>query len=113
MCVYWSLSAEKQFSGKIEIIDLRTLYPLDEEMIYNSVKSHNRCMIVTEEPRENSFALALSGKIQKECFKDLDAPISVVGSENIPAIPLNSNLEQLYLPNANKLVEEINNLIDY
>ena len=64
MGVYWSLSAEKQFSGKIEIIDLRTLYPLDEEMIYNSVKSHNRCMIVTEEPRENSFALALSGKIQ-------------------------------------------------
>ena len=104
--------AEK-FPGQIEIIDLRTLYPLDEELIFQSVKTHSRCLIITEEPRENSFALALSGKIQEQCFSYLDAPVKVIGSENVPAIPLNAILEQHYLPNAEKVTEDIKTLIEF
>ena len=111
MGVYWAKTAAEKFPDQIEIIDLRTLYPLDEELIFESVKNHGRCLIITEEPRENSFAQALSGKIQEECFNFLDAPIKVVGSENIPAIPLNSILEEHYLPNAEKVVNEINTLM--
>jgi 2-oxoisovalerate dehydrogenase E1 component len=111
MGVYWAKTAAEKFPGQVEIIDLRTLYPLDEELIFESVKMHGRCLIITEEPRENSFAQALSGKIQEECFNFLDAPIKVVGSENIPAIPLNSILEEHYLPNAEKVIHEINTLM--
>ena len=113
MGVYWAKSAAAKFSGQVEIVDLRTLYPLDEKLIFESVKTHSRCLIVTEEPSENSFALALSGKIQGQCFNYMDAPVRVIGSENIPAIPLNSILEQHYLPNAKKVTKEINTLINF
>ena len=113
MGVYWAKSATEKFPGQIEIIDLRTLQPLDEELIFQSVKIHNRCLIITEEPNENSFAQALSGKIQENCFNYLDAPVKVLGSENIPAIPLNSILEERYLPNAKKVTAKINELINY
>ena len=111
MGVYWAKSAAEKFPGQIEIIDLRTLYPLDEKLIFQSVRTHSRCLIITEEPRENSFALALSGKIQEKCFNYLDAPVRVIGSENVPAIPMNSILEQHYLPNAEKVTQEINTLM--
>ena len=111
MGVYWGKSAAEKFPGQIEIIDLRTLYPLDEKLIFQSVRTHSRCLIITEEPRENSFALALSGKIQEKCFNYLDAPVRVIGSENVPAIPMNSILEQHYLPNAEKVTQEINTLM--
>jgi 2-oxoisovalerate dehydrogenase E1 component len=111
MGVYWAKLAAEKFPGQVEIIDLRTLHPLDDELIFESVKTHSRCIIITEEPRENSFALALSGKIQEECFNYLDAPIKVIGSENVPAVPLNSILEQRYLPNAEKIINGINSLI--
>jgi 2-oxoisovalerate dehydrogenase E1 component len=111
MGVYWAKSAAEKFSGQVEVLDLRTLYPLDEELIFESVKKHSRCLIVTEEPSENSFALALSGKIQEECFTFLDAPVRVIGSENVPAIPLNSVLEESYLPNADKVSQEIKALM--
>ena len=57
-----------------------------------SVKKTGKCLVVTEEPSNNSFALALAGKIQEACFQYLDAPVMTVGSENMPAIPLNSTL---------------------
>ena len=111
MGVYWAKSAAEKFPGQIELIDLRTLYPLDEELIFQSVKIHNRCLIITEEPSENSFAQALSGKIQEKCFNYLDAPVKVIGSESVPAIPLNSILEERYLPNAEKVKHEIKTLM--
>ena len=113
MGVYWAKLAAEKFPGQIEILDLRTLQPLDMEFIFQSVKTHNRCLVITEEPRENSFAQALSGKIQENCFTYLDAPVKVLGSENVPAIPLNSILEECYLPNSKKVTDKINELINF
>jgi 2-oxoisovalerate dehydrogenase E1 component len=113
MGVYWALASAEKFPDQVEIIDLRTLYPLDEKLIYDTVKKHNRCLIITEEPSENSFAQALSGKIQENCFTYLDAPVKVLGSENVPAIPLNSILEKCYLPNSDKVTDKINELMTY
>ncbi|MEP7265723.1 MAG: thiamine pyrophosphate-dependent enzyme [Bacteroidota bacterium] len=113
MGVYWSKNAARNFVGKVEIIDLRTLVPLDEETIYNSVNKHHRCLVVTEEPVANSFAQALAGRIQKACFQSLDAPVEVIGSENLPAIPLNSILEKNMLPNAEKVGVMIGNMLNY
>jgi 2-oxoisovalerate dehydrogenase E1 component len=113
MGVYWSKNASKEMKDRVEIIDLRTLVPLDEEAIFKSVIKHGRCLVVTEEPIGNSFAQALAGKIQQKCFEALDAPVMVVGSENLPAIPLNSILEQTMLPNASKVEKAIIELLEY
>ncbi len=101
--VYWSLEAAESFDGQVEILDLRTLSPIDEEAIFESVKKHSRAMLVTEESIEATFTLALAGKIQKNCFKFLDAPVEIVGSIDTPAIPLNSDLEAALLNNADKV----------
>ncbi len=113
MGVYWAQAAAANFDNQIEIIDLRTLFPLDEELIIEKVKLHNKVMILTEEPVNNGFAQALAGKIQQLCFKYLDAPIEVVGAENMPAIPLNATLEFTMLPNANKVKERLECLLGY
>jgi 2-oxoisovalerate dehydrogenase E1 component len=113
MGVYWSKAAAKEFTGRVEIIDLRTLYPLDEQMIFESVEKNNRCMVVTEEPVNNSFAQALAGRISSVCFRSLDAPVRVVGSEELPAIPLNSTLESAMIPNAAKVRAALSELLLY
>ncbi len=113
MGVYWAKNAAKKFPGKIEIIDLRTLFPLDEEMIYASVQKHSRCLVVTEEPVNNSFAQSVASRIQQNCFEYLDAPVTVIGSENMPAVPLNSILEFTMLPNADKVSAAIEKLLSY
>jgi len=113
MGVHWALNATKTMKETIEIIDLRTLYPLDEQTIMESVKKTKKCLLVTEEPSNNSFARALAGKIQEECFKYLDAPVMTIGSENMPAIPLNSTLEQTMIPSAEKIKVKIEELIHY
>jgi 2-oxoisovalerate dehydrogenase E1 component len=111
MGVHWATAAAKQFNEQIEIIDLRTLYPLDEALIFNSVKAHGKCLIVTEEQQNNSFAEALSGRIAKECFHYLDAPVEVIGALNLPAVPMNIELEKAMLPNAEKVVKAIKLLL--
>jgi 2-oxoisovalerate dehydrogenase E1 component len=113
MGVYWAKNAAKEFPGQIEIIDLRTLNPLDEETIFTSAKKHGKCIVLTEEPYNNSFSQALAGRISKYCFEFLDAPVEVIGSENLPAIPLNSILEATMLPNATKVSKAINDLLNY
>lgn len=113
MGVYWAKNASKQFPGCIEIIDLRTLNPLDEKMIFESVKKYGKCIVITEEPVENTFAQSIAGRIQRACFEFLDAPIEIIGSENLPAIPLNSMLEQTMLPSADKVAKVMGKLLKY
>ena len=113
MGVYWANTAAKSHKGQIEILDLRTLAPLDREAIFNSVRKHNKCLVVTEEPTGFGFAQALAGEIQQECFKSLDAPVRVIGAENMPAIPLNSTLEATMIPNAEKVQNVIKELLEY
>lgn len=113
MGVYWAKNASKNFPGKVEIIDLRTLFPLDEELIFASVKKHNRCLVITEEPVNNTFAQSIASRIQQNCFEYLDAPVTVIGSENLPAVPLNSVLEYTMLPNADKVSVAIEKLLSY
>lgn len=113
MGVHWALNASENIKNQVEIIDLRTLYPLDEETIFKSVKKAKKCLVVTEEPTNNSFARSLAGLIQENCFKHLDAPVMVIGSENMPAIPLNSTLEFTMIPNVDKVRLKIEELLNY
>ena len=111
--VYWAKESTDNFKGKIEIIDLRTLYPLDEDLVFSSVRKHGKCLVITEEPSLNSFAQSLAARISENCFQFLDAPVMVIGSENLPAIPLNENLEEAMIPNKNKVCDKIRDLLNY
>ncbi len=113
MGVYWAKEAAKNFKGCIEIIDLRTLNPIDWETIVTSVTKHGRAMVLTEEPIRNSFAESLAGRISKECFTSLDAPVWTVGAVNLPAVPLNIDLEKMMLPNGEKVKVELGKLLGY
>jgi 2-oxoisovalerate dehydrogenase E1 component len=112
MGVYWAMNAaKKDYKGQVEVVDLRSLVPLDEERVFEAVRRHNKCLVVTEEPVDRGFPQALAGKVQKECFQDLDAPVDVLGAENVPAIPLNSVLEGTMIPNADKVGQRIGELL--
>jgi 2-oxoisovalerate dehydrogenase E1 component len=113
MGVYWAKTAAKSFSGKVEIVDLRSISPLDTDAIYASVKRHGKCLVVTEEPLGCTFARSIAGSIQEHCFEHLDAPVRIVGAEDLPAIPLNSILEETMIPNAEKVSEAMSTLLSY
>ncbi len=111
--VYWSLEASSDFEGKVEIIDLRTLNPLDHEKMNEVVRKHGKVLLVTEESEEASFTLGLAGRLQRDNFQFLDAPISIVGSIDTPAIPLNSLLEASLLTNAEKVKTHLQSILDF
>ena len=112
MGVYWAKAAAKRFDGQIEIIDLRTLFPLDEELVFATVKKHGKCLILTEEQQNNSFAEALAGRVSKACFKNLDAAVEVMGALNLPAVPMNVVLEKEMLPSVEKVVLRVGELLE-
>jgi 2-oxoisovalerate dehydrogenase E1 component len=111
--VYWALEAAKDFEGNVEIVDLRSLNPLDNKTMNDVCRKHGKILLVTEESVESSFCLALAGRLQRDNFQFLDAPVLVVGSVETPAIPLNENLELALLPSADKIKESILKLIYY
>jgi len=113
MGVYWAMAAAKRFPGKVTVVDLRTLVPLDEDTVMEQVRSHGRCLVVTEEQLTNSFAQALAGRIGDQCFEALDAPVRTIGSVDMPAIPLNSTLEAAMIPNADKVGAVLEELLGY
>lgn len=115
MGVHWAMNATANLGlqDRVEVVDLRTLHPLDYSTVFESVKKCGKCLVVTEEPSENTFARALAGRIQEECFTSLDGPVMVIGSENMPAIPLNSTLEQTMIPSTSKVEAKIQELLAY
>ncbi|MEO7312916.1 MAG: thiamine pyrophosphate-dependent enzyme [Chitinophagaceae bacterium] len=113
MGVYWAKAAAIHFKGQVEVIDLRTLFPLDEVLVFETVQRHGKCLVLTEEQQNNSFAEALAGRIANACFRFLDAPVQVVGALNLPAVPINIILEKAMLPNAEKTAEKIKWLLEY
>jgi len=68
---------------------------------------------LTEEPLLNSFAESLAGRISKECFTYLDAPVWTLGASNLPAVPLNRDLEKMMLPNAEKVASALKGFLGY
>ncbi|ULQ56790.1 thiamine pyrophosphate-dependent enzyme [Flavihumibacter rivuli] len=113
MGVYWAKAASRLFPGQVEIIDLRTLFPLDEELVFEEVKRHGKCLVLTEEQQNNSFAEALAGRIAGNCFQWLDAPVQVLGALNLPAVPMNTGLENAMLPTPEKVALRIKQLLEY
>jgi 2-oxoisovalerate dehydrogenase E1 component len=94
------------------VVDLRCLYPLDEELVFETVKKHGKCLVLTEEQQTNSFAEALAGRISRACFQWLDAPVEMLGALDLPAVPMNINLESAMLPSAQKVERILERLLN-
>jgi len=113
MGVHWAKNAAKQYPGQVEVVDLRTIYPLDEALVYSTVKKHGKCIVLTEEQLRNSFCEALAGRIAQNCFRELDAPVQTIGALDLPAVPMNMGLEAAMLPSAEKVADRIGQLLSW
>ncbi len=114
MGVHWAMNAARNYHpGRVEVVDLRTLQPLDEAAMYTAARRHGRVLVVTEEQVNNSFAQTLAARIQENCFESLDAPVRTIGAENMPAVPLNTVLEQAMIPSVEKVADAMSKLLGY
>jgi 2-oxoisovalerate dehydrogenase E1 component len=113
MGVHWARTASRDYPGRVEILDLRTLNPLDWEAVQAAVRRHGKALVLTEEPLLNSFAESLAGRIQRHCFRQLDAPVFTLGAANLPAIALNVELEKQMLPSSAKVAVALGELLGY
>jgi 2-oxoisovalerate dehydrogenase E1 component len=113
MGVHWSIKASEEFEGRVTILDLRSLVPLDEDLIYATVKTHGRCLVITEETLSNTFAQSVAARIQENCWTHLDAPVRTIGSVDMPAVPLNEILEKEMILSPGKVANAILSLLEY
>lgn len=113
MGVHWAKAASREYPGRVEVLDLRTLNPLDWDGVQAAVRRHGKALVLTEEPLLNSFAESLAGRIQRHCFQQLDAPVFTLGAANLPAIALNVELEKQMLPSAAKVATALGELLGY
>jgi 2-oxoisovalerate dehydrogenase E1 component len=110
--VHWALETlEKNPNCSADLIDLRTLQPLDLETIFDSVKKTNKAIILQEDTLFGSLASDLAATISENCFQYLDAPVKRVGSIETP-IPFMKSLEDQYLPK-NRFEKELLDLLNY
>ena len=89
-----------------EVIDLRTLRPLDMDTVYQSVRKTNRVAVVEEAWRTGGFAAEVAAQIQEACFDDLDGPVARVAGEDVPQ-PYAVNLERAAIPSPQKVVDTL------
>lgn len=96
----------------VEVIDLRSLVPLDKESILNSVKKTNKVLVVHEDKVFAGFGSEVTSMIMEEAFEYLDAPVKRIGSPYTP-VGFNRILEKAILPNTGKIVAAAKELIAY
>jgi len=111
--VDWALQAARQLARdgvEAEVVDLRWLRPLDMELVYNSFKKTNRCVIVEESLPMYSFGGEIAANLQEHMFDYMDAPIKRVAAEDVP-LPYSKDIELLALPNAQKVVDAVKEIL--
>jgi 2-oxoisovalerate dehydrogenase E1 component len=110
--VHWALDTLEELSDiSADLLDLRTLAPLDTEAIYNSAKKTGKVIILQEDSMFGGIASDISAMIMENCFEQLDAPVKRVASLNTP-IPFAANLETNYL-SKNTFKKDLLDLIAY
>jgi pyruvate dehydrogenase E1 component beta subunit len=93
-----------------EVVDPRTLRPLDDELIFESVRKTHRCVVVEEGWRYAGFGAEIADRVQRECFDELDAPVIRVTAADVP-MPYAKTLEKAYLPQPERVVEAVHQVM--
>ena len=96
----------------VEVIDLRTLNPLDDEAMFKSVRKTGKALVVHEDTLTAGFGAELVARISKDCFEYLDGPVMRVGALDTP-VPYSPPLEDAMLPNKGKILNALEELIRY
>lgn len=98
---------------EVEVVDLRTLAPLDKQTILGSVKKTSKVVIVHEDTKTGGLAGEISAIIAEEAFEHLDGPITRVCAPDVPGVPFSHPMQDFYMPNANKIAAAIRQLAAY
>ena len=111
-----TLAAAKQLEQEgtnVEVVDLRTLQPLDRETILDSVRKTSKACIIHEDTKTMGLGAEIAALINEEAFLDLDAPIRRVTGPDLPGIPFNDAGQEIFLPNASKIALALRELVAY
>ncbi len=116
LCVNYALQAAEILSTEgidAEIVDLRSLYPLDKETIINCAKKTGKVLVVTEDNLEGSVMSEVSAIIAENCLFDLDAPIARLAGPDVPAMPFSPPMEDFFMMNPVKIEEKMRTLAEF
>lgn len=116
LMLYYALEAAEQVASEgieTEVLDPRTLVPLDTATILDSVKRTNKVLIVHEDTRTGGFGGELAAIIAEEAFEYLDGPVRRLTGPDVPAMPFNTRLEEAFLPNPERIAQAIRVLAAY
>ncbi|MGD8752423.1 MAG: alpha-ketoacid dehydrogenase subunit beta [Anaerolineales bacterium] len=116
MMHYYTLKAAEKVEADgidVEVIDLRTLYPIDKDTILKSVRKTSKVLIVYEDNLTGGYGAEIAAIIANEAFTDLDAPIRRLGGPDVPAVPFSHPMQDWFMPNPDKIANAIRNLADY
>jgi 2-oxoisovalerate dehydrogenase E1 component len=112
MCLEAANKIKEGSGAEIEVIDLRSLIPLDKETILKSVKKTNKALVVHEDKVFGGFGGELVSTIMEEAFEYLDGPVSRIGSTFTP-VGFHRNLEKAILPNTERIITAAKKILNY
>lgn len=116
MMHHYCLEAGEELAGDgidVELVDLRTLLPLDKETVLNSVAKTSKALVVYEDNLTGGYGAEVAAVIADEAFTDLDGPVRRLGGPDIPAMPYSHPLQDWFMPNPEKIADAIRNLVAF
>jgi 2-oxoisovalerate dehydrogenase E1 component beta subunit len=116
MMHYYAQQAAEQVAGEgidVELVDLRTLYPIDRETILTSVRKTGKALVVSEDNLTGGYAAEVAATIADGAFTSLDAPIRRLCAPDIPAVPFSHPLQEWYMPGVERIVEGMRSLANF
>jgi 2-oxoisovalerate dehydrogenase E1 component beta subunit len=116
LMTHYALDAAERVASEginAEVVDLRTLRPLDKETILDSVKKTGKCLIVHEDNRFGGYGAEVAAMVAEEAFDYLDGPVTRVAGPDVPGVPYNPVLEDWFMPNPEKIAQAMRELAAY
>ena len=116
MCVHLALQAAEKLENEgvsVHILDLRTVYPLDQEAIIEAARKTGKVLLITEDNLEGSIISEVSAIIAENCLFDLDAPIKRLAGPDVPAMPYAPTMEKFFMVNTDKIETEMRKLVQF
>jgi 2-oxoisovalerate dehydrogenase E1 component beta subunit len=113
LCLEAVQRLEEEDGYSAEVVDVRTISPLDKKTILDSVRKTSKAMVVYEDNRTYGAGAEIAATIAEELMFELDGPIVRVGGPDIPAMPFSSPLEHFYMPDADRIYEHVRELAKF
>ncbi|WP_339210040.1 alpha-ketoacid dehydrogenase subunit beta [Aeribacillus sp. FSL K6-8210] len=116
LCVHFALQAAERLEKdgiSVHLLDLRTVYPLDQEAIIEAASKTGKVLLVIEDNKEGSVMSEVSAIIAEHCLFDLDAPIKRLAGPDVPAMPFAPTMEKFFMMNAEKIEKAMRELAEF